>query len=68
MIMEKLNEIIDRFLNFFYTSNLSMFDIFTITILNILVFEYSVWFCIGYIPFIWYSTKQKIKYDILNGK
>ena len=66
--METLKKILDDSLKFFYTSNLSLFDFFAISALNGLIIEYSAWFCLGYIPFIWYTIKQKNKYDILNGK
>jgi hypothetical protein len=65
--MEKFIKALDDCMNFFYTNSLSIFDCMMIAILTHCIAEYSVWFCFGYIPFIWYSVKQKIKYDIING-
>jgi hypothetical protein len=55
-------------MNILYSSSLSIMDFVMISLLASLSDLYSMWLWLLIVPWIWYSLKQKIKYDILNGK
>jgi hypothetical protein len=66
--MEFVLKTIDECMNALYSSSLSIMDFVMISLLASLGDMYSMWLWLLLVPWIWYSFKQKIKYDILNGK
>jgi hypothetical protein len=66
--MNSFSKVLDECMNSLYSSSLSIMDFVVITTLSSLGSLYTMWIWLLIIPWIWYSLKQKIKYDILNGK
>jgi hypothetical protein len=66
--MNSFLKILDECMNSLYSSSLSIMDFVVISLLASLGDHYSMWLWLLHVPWIWYSFKQKIKYDILNGK
>jgi hypothetical protein len=66
--MNSFSKFIDECMNSLYSSSLSIMDFVMISLLASIGENYTMWIWLLIVPWVWYSVKQKIKYDILNGK
>jgi hypothetical protein len=66
--MNSFSKVLDECMNVLYSSSLSIMDFVVITLLASLGDMYSMWLWLLIVPWVWYSVKQKIKYDNLEVK
>jgi len=58
-----MTKFIDTFMQYVYSSSLSIMDVFVITILGELGTQFSMWIWLLILPWCIYSAHQKLKYD-----
>jgi hypothetical protein len=58
-----MTKFLDTFMQWVYSSSLSIMDIWVIMIIGELGTQFSMWIWVLIIPWCIYSAKQKLKYD-----